>query len=317
MDNPDIINTIFDWASLISGILGMIFGGYAIHVVKGNSVVQKGNKIIKNDSQDNSLTAGNDIVQYNGIDSDTLAKINSANFSEAINAAYVLIDKKNDENIDSIFKKTKDYIDSMKLDISGYTKLDWIEQYLSNAKTISDDYMQEIWAKVLAKELSNPNTFSFKTLSVIRNMSKKDFDMLCDFASYAFDEAILTTLRDKGPSWDKYLLAQELELLTVHKSQREFDLEPDKKYIVFRNDHYCIVMSSLSGEKETLFFPCYLLTSFALEILKLFDITMNYEVMKLYVDDLRERAEDRVAININYVKSFDTSLNEDVGDIIY
>lgn len=299
--NPEILNNILEWGSLISGLLGLIFGGYAIHVVKGNSVVQKGNKTINNGSSDNSVTAGNDIIQYYGIDSETLSKINSANFSEAIKAAYIYIDKKNDENIDSIFKKTKDYIDSKKLDISGYTKTDWIEQYLANAKTTSDNFMQDIWAKVLAIELSSPDSFSFKTLTVLRNMSKSDFDLFLSIASYSLSNSLLSSLKNDGVSWANCIKLQELELLTIHSSLRQFPLKGNSTTVLFNSDRYCVVAESNCEEDEVLSYSCYIFTSFAVEILQLFDIEISLDVFKKYVDDLRASSKHNASITVHDV----------------
>lgn len=61
------------------------------------------------------------------------------------------------------------------MELSGSTKLDWINIYFESAKNAADTYMQNVWAKVLAKELESPGTFGYKTLDVLKNMFRADF----------------------------------------------------------------------------------------------------------------------------------------------
>jgi len=70
------------------------------------------------------------------------------------------------------------------------TKQENIEEIADKAikyldKEVSDK-PQEIWAKILANEVSKPNTISFRTLEVVSNLSKKEaelFQIACSLAS--------------------------------------------------------------------------------------------------------------------------------------
>lgn len=45
--------------------------------------------------------------------------------------------------------------------------------------------MQELWARLLAGEISSPNTYSLRTIEVLRNMNSKDaelFEKICSFS---------------------------------------------------------------------------------------------------------------------------------------
>ena len=50
--------------------------------------------------------------------------------------------------------------------------------------------MQGIWAKVLAKEMSEPDSFSYKTLDVLKNMTSKDFYLFEKLCSIQFNGCI-------------------------------------------------------------------------------------------------------------------------------
>ncbi len=61
---------------------------------------------------------------------------------------------------------------------------DWIMHFFDKSKIISDEDMQELWAKILAGEANAPGSYSKRTIEVISLMSKKDanlFISLCRF----------------------------------------------------------------------------------------------------------------------------------------
>lgn len=51
---------------------------------------------------------------------------------------------------------------------------DWFQFYCELVQNISTHSMQKLWAKILAGEISNPGSFSLKTLHLLKQMSYKD-----------------------------------------------------------------------------------------------------------------------------------------------
>ena len=55
-------------------------------------------------------------------------------------------------------------------------------RFINSVEDISSENMQKLWGKILAGEILEPSTFSYKTLECMRNLSKKDaelFERLC------------------------------------------------------------------------------------------------------------------------------------------
>lgn len=79
---------------------------------------------------------------------------------------------------------------------------DWFMRYYEAAGNVSDNDMQDIWAKVLAGEIENPSFFSLKIIDVLRNMRKSDAELFVRFCEFSFD-------RGSGniflPNYDEYL----------------------------------------------------------------------------------------------------------------
>ena len=94
------------------------------------------------------------------------------------------------------------YSENPKTDKFNIYDFDWFIRYYEAAGNISDESMQEIWAKILAGEVSESSSFSLKTIDVLRNMRKSDADLLIKFCKSSF-------CRRNGqiflPNYDEYL----------------------------------------------------------------------------------------------------------------
>lgn len=64
---------------------------------------------------------------------------------------------------------------------------DWMSRFFADAADVSDEHLQKIWAKLLAQEVAAPSACSRRTLSILKEMSRKDakrFEQLCGFVWY-------------------------------------------------------------------------------------------------------------------------------------
>jgi hypothetical protein len=65
---------------------------------------------------------------------------------------------------------------------------DWIAQFFTKCRTISNEAMRDLWAKVLAAEVNQPGAFSKRTLNLLAELDRRDieaFALLCSFAVYS------------------------------------------------------------------------------------------------------------------------------------
>ncbi len=61
---------------------------------------------------------------------------------------------------------------------------DWIADFFDKCRLISDEDMQDLWARVLAGEVNSPGKFSKRTLNFLASTDKKDaekFQSMCQF----------------------------------------------------------------------------------------------------------------------------------------
>lgn len=88
------------------------------------------------------------------------------------------------ENIEEIAEKSLLYLPESVSEEPVDT--DWRTRFFTKAQDISSNEMQEIWAKILAEEISTPWKTSLRTLDVLANISKNEaelFSKACKIAS--------------------------------------------------------------------------------------------------------------------------------------
>ena len=91
-------------------------------------------------------------------------------------------------NLEAIIVKTISYCSSDT--IAERVDPDWFSQYIELAQGVSQKTMQELWAKILAREVSQPGSFSVKTLKVFQQLSVHDAKLLA--------KATAQAMRDKS-----------------------------------------------------------------------------------------------------------------------
>lgn len=83
--------------------------------------------------------------------------------------------------------------------------IDWFIRFFEEAGNISDEDMQFLWAKVLAGEIKHPQSFSLRTLSTLKNLSKNEAEVLKRISSYAIsfeDKYYICTNNDMMQKYD-------------------------------------------------------------------------------------------------------------------
>lgn len=72
---------------------------------------------------------------------------------------------------------------------------DWFNIFLELAEGISNKTMQDLWARILAKEIATPGSFSLKALKVFRELSIQDAKLLAKVAGFTVRDASRKNLR--------------------------------------------------------------------------------------------------------------------------
>lgn len=320
-------DTVLAIISCLTGIIALFVGGTAYKKCKVNNNIIKYKKTFGNDGQDHSITVGGDYCE--GINDKNLAIImkemssmTTESFSVALDGAYTTFQEKCDDNLHKIIDETKRIIEEQKINIAGYTKIDWIHIYFESAKNTSDTYMQEVWAKVLARELSIPNSFSYKTLETLKNMSSEEFKLFEEMGALNVHGAIFKGeyLREYGFDWMNLQKLKEYGLISLDSSVRPVIVQAKGTTNQILNNEYVIIFSN---EKETEIkceIPCYLFTNVAKELIKIVvKITNETTAINVAQEVERTAKKQKVVVSlykINYFYENGDKFNYNLTDLL-
>lgn len=105
------------------------------------------------------------------------------------------------ENIEGIMEKTYAYCAGKTIDKRA--DLDWFNRYINLAENVSNSTMQDLWAKILAGELSRPGLYSLKALKVFRDMSIVDAKLLAKACSLSVKDQSKKNIRIISGSYQR------------------------------------------------------------------------------------------------------------------
>ena len=60
---------------------------------------------------------------------------------------------------------------------------DWFMRFYEIVGNISDEKVQDIWAKIMAGEINNPNSYSLKTIDILKNIGKQEAELFSNVLS--------------------------------------------------------------------------------------------------------------------------------------
>lgn len=171
---------------------------------------------------------------------------------------------------------------------------DWATRFFNIVEDISDEEMQNLWAKILAGEIKQPKSYSLRTLEVLRNLSKEEAEAFIRNAPYCIDDYLCA--EKKFIKDIDYLLLVDAGLIAPHgdlainiKANKE-----DENLFIFRLGKRAIC---LMGDKDKIAqksIKIYSLTKAGSELLRLSTVEPSQECVDYFIDIYRNNGATRI-----------------------
>jgi hypothetical protein len=110
-------------------------------------------------------------------------------------------------NIESTIQKAALSFDDEEKVTDEEISQEWIDRYFDSIQDISNEDLQELWAKVLAGEIKKSSSFSLRTLDILKNMTTDEAEIFAKVAKISIDMGTACILIN-----DLNLLSQYYEL---------------------------------------------------------------------------------------------------------
>lgn len=127
-------------------------------------------------------------------------------------AQYVLArNNQKVENVGRIIEKAEQQFTPDEKVSSEPVDKSWMIRFLDIAETISDDDLRDLWARVLAGEIKRPNSYSLRTLDVLRNITKKEAELIVKCSNFVMGDSICT--EDFALTLEEQLLLDDIGII--------------------------------------------------------------------------------------------------------
>ncbi|MEZ8246562.1 DUF2806 domain-containing protein [Vibrio sp. 10N.247.310.17] len=189
---------------------------------------------------------------------------------------------------------------------------DWFTSWAGNAEKVSNDYLQTLWAKVLAGEVTTPGTFSLRTLDLLKSLSKSEAELISKLGEFIIDGRILKgvvdprglgnesdtidkMMADKGLHFTNLLFLQEIGIISGVDSMglttTFTSLDPSRFLRAFTSKKSGLVAIH-SDPKKKIEFHVLLSSQLGREVFKLADFETDEEYLKTIAQDIANAGFD-------------------------
>lgn len=181
---------------------------------------------------------------------------------------------------------------------------DWITRFFDTVENISNESLQMLWAKILAGEIKKPNTYSLRTLELLKNLSFKDAELFSKIGNLSIQNQTRTStfvMSDKtilekfGINFSEILSLQDLGLIHPH-SLLSFNVKKQANdiliYLFYGKD---LIKIDLKKNTE-INVPSYSFTSIGMELLSLIERVRNDLYIQEFAKEVKKGKETKVYI---------------------
>lgn len=230
------------------------------------------------------------------------------------------------KNIDSVLLKSKKELESATFVKEDSVDNDWLLRFFNSVGDISNERMQSIWAKILAGEIKEPNSFSLRTLEKLKNISPNEAKLFQKISNLVLIHSQIFFVTDDYDMLRKYncsfsdiLKMEECGFMNAQTLAIELDFSESLDVHIY-NGAVFVRFSSLEDEKNTLNIGCYKLTETGVELYKIIDKFYNSQYVIDLFTELKQKKDKFVikAYKVNYIVKDDCNerINVNYDDAI-
>lgn len=171
----------------------------------------------------------------------------------------------------------------------------WFNRWKLNACEISNGGLQQLWARILIRELKNPGTTSLRALEQLSSFSHEDAENLNKVASWACGDFIYRSALQALPDHFETELFEQLEEQGIVRGvfgkvlSKTLRSEQDQDFSHKIPMAGKILTIRSTQPRSELHVPAYMLTSVGRELISLVSPEIDHAYLKLVAQDLQAR----------------------------
>ncbi|MDE7210723.1 MAG: DUF2806 domain-containing protein [Lachnospiraceae bacterium] len=189
---------------------------------------------------------------------------------------------------------------------------DWFMRFYDAVGTVSDEEMQELWAKILAGEILQQGSYSLRTLETLRNLSKQEAVLFRKICSYSINSSNRLLYL---PNYEEYLEFAHITFGEVLKLSEyglilcnsflytKIEVEAEIKMVCNNNELVMFVQSKQEDEKRILEISQFPLTDTGKELSMVIGASASNESVLQFGKLLKDKKGDEFNFSVNRILS--------------
>ena len=198
------------------------------------------------------------------------------------------------QNIEAVVDNAYEELENVENVSSKPVNPDWMFRFFNSVENISDKDMQTIWGHILAGEIKQPDTYSFRTLEKLKNMTQKeakDFQMVSSLALQTGGRKFIlgedSILNKHGVYFSHILELEECGLMMTQSLSLEIAASAKEPDIIYNSG----LLGSIFGkedQKQTFSMSVYVFTESGSQLIE----AIHPEINSQYFIDCMKPIQD-------------------------
>lgn len=214
------------------------------------------------------------------------------------------------QNIESVADKAYELLMGVSECSIEPVSQDWMTRFFNSVEDISNEFMQDIWAKILAGEVMRPKTYSLRTLEVLKNISKEEAELFervaplaCTIENDVFFSSNTEVLNKHGVYYEDILILDECGLIN---SDGMISINPEissTDSIIIHNKTLLLKVKGNKEEKIKISFGVFAFTKVGKELYSILHTNANDKYINDFAEEIEKNNSGNVIITFHKIKS--------------
>lgn len=217
------------------------------------------------------------------------------------------------QNIENVIKESYNELKDVECVSDEPVDSDWVSRFFNSVENIGNEEIQKRWGRMLAGEIKSPNTYSFRTMEILKNMTTKEIELFQKLASICIgngnNEYILSSntelLKKYELSFDDLITLSECGVVSTQEVTNIRQINENANFFLSQNNYISFIYTKEKNNREFRF-NIFILTKSASQLINIIPIEKNSGYL---FDVIRELIRLNQDINIEVFEPIITENN--------
>lgn len=192
-------------------------------------------------------------------------------------------------NVKSVLEKASSHFTEGEKVSDEPVDADWTNRFIDIVEDISDETLQDIWGRIIAGEVKQPNSYSLRTLDLLRNITKEEAELFVKASKYYIETNFICTV-----TLHETLHLGETGLINSEDLTKDWSVEPNDVNKIPVDKQNLLILHNNTDRRIRCNISVKKLTKAGIEIMTLIENPERSEFYKSLTRFLRAKGISRI-----------------------